>query len=338
MNLQQRAIPQISALFIALAALMPLLGACGAPTPPTPTPTAPPPIVALVVNPPDIKDLLPGQTVPINADTSGQDISFKWTVTRGVISSADAPAVIYTAPDSPGIDIVTVEVNSAGGTTTKSVSFNVVTPQPTTPVPTPETATATPPPAATPTAAAVLTPAAAEQLAAAPAAAPLECRHPAITEYLFPQLAAIAGQRAFYGPIEESPEVFKCEGVRDNVHSGPVSIKIEYNVAPGADKFGFFGFGTLGGFDAAPYKQLCLWAYAEEPDQAFRLKMKDTAGTENGIDITVQQSDAWDQICADLQQFAQLGIDVSKLENINLGFEPANGSATVWVDDFQLVK
>ena len=109
------------------------------------------PIVALVVNPPDIKDLLPGQTVPINADTGGQDISFKWTVTRGVISSVDTPAVIYTAPDSPGIDIVTVEVNSAGGTTTKSVSFNVVTPQPSTPVPTPETATATPPPAATPT-------------------------------------------------------------------------------------------------------------------------------------------------------------------------------------------
>lgn len=333
--MRQRTGHQISALFIGLVALMHLLSACGTTTPPTPTPTAPPPLVSLVVNPPDIKDLLPGQTVPISADTSGQDISFKWTVTRGVISSVDAPAVIYTAPDSPGIDIVTVEVNSSGGTTTKSVSFNVVTPQPSTPTPQPSTAVPTPvASSATATPAAVLTPGETDQ----PAALPLECRHPAITSYVFPELAEIVGQRAFYGPFEESPEVFKCEGVRDNVHSDPVSVKIEYNTVPGTGGSGFFGFGTLGGFDAAQYKQLCLWAYAEEPDQAFRVRMKDTAGTENGVDVTVQQSNKWDQLCVDLQQFAQLGIDLNKLENINLGFEPANGSAAVWVDDFQLVK
>ena len=284
MNNQDGSIPQSKLLVVVvMLVIMLLVTGCGAaapsspsptPVPPTPTPVPPtptpqPPAVTLVVNPPDIKDVLPGQTVPLNADASGgSDLSFNWTVTNGTLSSADAPAVIYTAPYAPGIDVVTVVVKSSGGTTTKSVSFNVVTPDPPTDTPTP-----VPVDTATPTL--VPTPPQADTATPTPTSVALECRHPALTSYIFPQLKDVAGQRAFYGPVEESPEVFLCGGVRDIVHSDPVSVKVEYHIARGTGKLGYFGIGTLGGYDATQFSQLCMWAYTLQPDQAFRLRIRD---------------------------------------------------------------
>ncbi len=172
----------------------------------------------------------------------------------------------------------------------------------------------------------------------APTPVPLECRHPELTAYVFPQLKDVPGQRAFYGPLEESKEVFLCEGVRDIVYSDPVAVRIEYHTVHGTGKFGFFGIGTLGGYDATPFNRICLWAYATQPGQAFRLKVRDTYGRERGVNVTVKDINKWSQICVDLDNFSNQGVDLTRLDNINLGFEEANGSATVWVDDFELVK
>ena len=136
-------------LFIGAMIVGLLVTGCGTTQSPTPTPTLPPPSVALVVNPSDTEEMLAGETVPIHADASGQDLKFQWSVTRGQLSAFDTPAVIYTAPDSVGADTVTVEVTGSGGTTTKSVSFDVVVP----PTPTRMPAEADPPvpgPTATP--------------------------------------------------------------------------------------------------------------------------------------------------------------------------------------------
>jgi len=107
-----------------------LLSGCQPTTTSTATPL--PPSVTLVVNP-DITDVLAGGDVALTVETSGQDLRFKWSAARGKLSEFDTPAVFYTAPDTPGVDTVTVEVSAAGGTTVEHVSFNIVLPTPSPP-------------------------------------------------------------------------------------------------------------------------------------------------------------------------------------------------------------
>jgi len=85
--------------------------------------------VTLVVNP-NITEVLAGQTVALTLEASGQNLRFKWSASRGKLSAFDTPAVIYTAPDTTGVDTVTVEVSSSSGTTIENVSFNIVVPSP----------------------------------------------------------------------------------------------------------------------------------------------------------------------------------------------------------------
>lgn len=84
--------------------------------------------------PPEISEIraTSGNTIAVNAtasltiDSSGSDLQFKWEAERGKISNPTAPSILYTAPDSPGPDVVTVRVSGAGGTSTKSKPFDVV--------------------------------------------------------------------------------------------------------------------------------------------------------------------------------------------------------------------
>jgi hypothetical protein len=107
--------------------------------------------------------IVAGETSSLTINASGADLRFKWEASRGSLSSVTAPSVLYTAPALPGPDTVTVEVTGRGGTTVRSITFEVVaevatvpsptpTPTPTpTPIPTPTpTATSTPTPTATP--------------------------------------------------------------------------------------------------------------------------------------------------------------------------------------------
>ncbi len=107
------------------------------------TPTSAPSLVALIANP-DIKDVLSGQTVALTADANGSNLRYEWQASKGKLSALDTPAVIYTAPDIVGVDIVTVKVtNVSGGATTKSTSFNIVASPTRTPVSTPPSSPAT---------------------------------------------------------------------------------------------------------------------------------------------------------------------------------------------------
>jgi len=143
---------------VAITALAITLSGCGPPPAPTPTATLPPPSVALVVNP-DITEVYAGQEVALTVETSGKDLRFKWSAARGRLSVFDEPAVFYTAPDSAGVDTVTVEVSSSSGTTIEHVSFNVIVPDTPTPTVTlTNTPTLTPTPTETPTPTPTFTP------------------------------------------------------------------------------------------------------------------------------------------------------------------------------------
>jgi len=131
-------------LLLCLTWIAGLLGACG----PKPVATQ---VSKINIEP----GMIPvGETASLTVDASGTDLQFKWTASKGKISSPTAASVIYTAPDSPGPDTVTVEVTGKGGSMVKSITFQVVKP---TPVTTP-TATATQVPTSTPTPVASPTP------------------------------------------------------------------------------------------------------------------------------------------------------------------------------------
>lgn len=299
----------------------------------------------------DVQDTITvgeGEDVALNTNINGfsGDVTFKWSTNESetfdnqYLSRTSGPSTTFTAPADRDQVLVTVTVSDADNSMTDTVTINITheaatveateiaeveesrTPLATeTPSP-----TATPGPTDTPTA--TDTP--------SPTIEPINCNHPELTAYVFPQLKDVSQQRAFYGPLEESFEIFLCQGVADRVHSPPRAVRIEYHAQP--TRYGYFGIGTPEGFDATGFSQVCFYAFAEQPDQVVRLKMKDTSGVEDGVDLTIPSVNRWTQVCHDLQAFSALGIDLSHLENVNLGFEAANGSTTIWVDDFEFVE
>lgn len=129
---------------------------------PTPAPSstdAPaPPVIAVTQMPPE-PNVLVGQEVAFVVKTQDQDVTFKWTTHKGTISPTVGPAVIYTAPDLEGKDIVELEAQGKGGTTTEQFILDVMPPPTDTPTPTlTPTQSVAPPPTPTPTVAPTPTP------------------------------------------------------------------------------------------------------------------------------------------------------------------------------------
>jgi hypothetical protein len=252
--------------------------------------------------------LTTGEDISLTVDASGTGMQFEWTALRGRISNPAQPAVLYTAPDSPGIDTVTVKVTYDGGEIIRSITLEILAPLD-------PTATLTPVPADTST----------------PFPEPIACNNPAVAKNVFPHLAEVEGQSSFYGPVDEP--LYACEAVYDIVHTQPMAVHLKYENA--GENFGWWGIGTPNGYDASSYSEICFWGFARQPNQAFRLKMKDMTPKENGVIVILEQANQWTQLCIDLTKFAELGIRLDRLENVNLGFEQPTGSAEVWVTDFE---
>jgi hypothetical protein len=254
-----------------------------------------------------------GDKASLTIAVSGTDLNFEWTVHRGSLTNPTQPNVIYTAPGSPGPDIVTIRIIYNGGEIIKSITFDVVEP----PIYVEPTATVTPVPENTPT------------LTLVPES--IACDSPAVTKNLFPQFASINGQFPIYGPPNDPR--FLCEGVYDIVHNKPLAVHIRYENAQ--KNYGWWGIATPKGYDASSNSKICFWAYAQKPNQSFRLKMKDTSRMEDGVIIILEKANQWTQICNDLTEFSDLGIKLDRLDNVNLGFEQPTGSAEIWVADFE---
>ncbi|HYU31523.1 MAG TPA: hypothetical protein VEW48_05130 [Thermoanaerobaculia bacterium] len=91
--------------------------------------------------PPRVSEILPavdGSSLPpiaaktqlgMSVEVSGAGpFEFRWSATRGEISDPSRPAILYTAPDTPGPVSVTVEVIGKGGSTLRTRDFNVGAP------------------------------------------------------------------------------------------------------------------------------------------------------------------------------------------------------------------
>lgn len=165
----------------------------------------------------------------------------------------------------------------------------------------------------------------------------LDCNHLAITEDVFPQLKDEPDAYPIYGPIDDPN--FQCRAVFDPVYDGQLAIRIEYHNA--GDNFGYWGINLAPtGYDVTGYSQICLQAHAKKPLQVFRLKLKDLDGTEIAKNIIVQGEGgnkteaAWEEECVPLSYYYDQGVDIVRLENVNVGFDKDTGDAIVWLDAF----
>lgn len=281
--------------------LVTLLTGCGGNGGETPSPTVipQPPEVELFLNP-DISDVLAGQMVSLAANATGKNLTFKWSVIRGSLSAFDTPAVIYTAPDTPGADTVTVEVSSTSGITTKSVSFNVT-------VPITETSIAT--------------------------IIPINTPLPPPLPEIFPQ--AIDGQKfAFVSEGEELTSEFV--GDQNCIHSGAYGIRFIYDMKEPLSG----GWGVHWNnppiktyFDASEFQTLTFWVRGMLGNERFQVAMKDTDDNEfwmESIDLLVVTQE-WQMATAQLNAFE--GVSVDSLENISFGFNHTHGPGEICIDD-----
>jgi uncharacterized protein YraI len=77
---------------------------------------------------PDVPNVQAGQEIAFIAETERQDVRFRWNAINGTLMPTEGSAVIYTAPITEGVDIITLEAINDSGTTVnaKHVSFNIV--------------------------------------------------------------------------------------------------------------------------------------------------------------------------------------------------------------------
>ncbi|HKZ87208.1 MAG TPA: hypothetical protein VJ793_26580 [Anaerolineae bacterium] len=262
--------------------------------------------------------LSPGESIPLAVSgVQGDGVVFEWSPSAGIVTPPTGQTVNFTAPNNPGQVIIKVTAKRDGTSSEATIVCNIeVTP---TPPPPPPTMTNTPTPTNTPAPTDTPTP-----------IPPIACNHPSITGNVFPQLQDVDPQFPFYGP-EDDPN-FLCQGVYDIFHSEPLAVRIEYK---SVDDNRYWGIGTPDGYDATKFTEICFWAYTQTPNQAFSLDMKDTSPREEGILINIAQAGKWTSFCTPLSRFSDLGVQLNRLENVNLQFKRATNSATVWVDDFE---
>lgn len=279
-----------------LVVLALVCSSCGNQSPPA---TATPLDVVIVINP-DIENVSAGQTVAISVNTSGQGLQFKWSVSKGTLSASDMPAVIYTAPDIAGLDTVTVEVSSATGTTTKTVSFNVIVPPTETPVPTTvPTDTPIPPPV-------------------------LE---------VFPQ-AADGQEFAFVNKGGVLMPQFVTD--KNCVHSGLYGLRLMFDMQGQGN--GGWGVHWVNPpiathFDASEFRMLTFWVRGMLGDETFQVAMKDTNDKSFWLEsksvLVVTQG--WMKVSVPISKFQ--GVNTSSLENLTFGSNNTHGSGSICIDD-----
>jgi hypothetical protein len=272
-----------------------------------------PPIVKIDVQP--STTILAGKTASLTADVSSgaSQLQFKWTVGRGTLSAADAPAVIYTSPSSPGPDTVTVEVSNASGTTTKNITFDVVEP-------TPPPATPTQEPTFTPVSTATQSPTSTPPV-------------PPIVE-TFPQ---VDGGKEFVFINQGGVLSNEFVPAQNCVHSGSSGLRFTYKMKD----LGNGGWGVIWDspaathFDASGFTAFTFWVRGASGGETFQIGLKDTSDKEAKVESKslVLVTSSWLMATVPLSEFTGKGVNTASVRNVNFGFNKDHGSGTFCIDD-----
>lgn len=288
----------------------------------TPTPT---PYIEISVAIPC--QLAPGDSIPISL--RGQvpaGAAVAWEADAGTIATQGGAVAVYTAPDKVATDEISAQVNADGESRTISVTCTILLP-PTatataTPVPTDTPApTDTPPPSPT----ATETPTPTPSPTPVPTLEPVACANFRVAAGVFPDFAT--GETF----VSANTDYFTCEGVDDPLGERERVVHVDYEVTGNRDDFGSMGF-VLGEYDASTFEQLCVSTHALEPQQAVWLKLKDVNGNEGRARLDVPGG-GWSEQCVPLSVYADQGVDVTRLENVSVGFDQELDSIEVWLDD-----
>ena len=87
--------------------------------------------------------------------------------------------------------------------------------------------------------------------------------------------------------------------------------------------------------DIRPYGSLSFWVKGTAPN-GFQIGLKDTGEHEVKVEakIYVQVSpNAWHEVRVPLSAFANGGVDLAALRNLNFGFNRDHGAGTICIDD-----
>lgn len=309
------------------------------------------PTTVEVYRDPDITEIIVGAGATIGAKIEGGvSPSFRWEANRGQLTSSggepattidNGPAsVIYTAPGTPGRDVVTVYVTIAGCVTTEAVSFEVVekpteTPTPTdtplptdTPSPTP-TDTPTPVPTPTPT----RTP--------GPHPTPSMVLKVADFECLCNRNLLDGLMGAAYDPPNSLRETYVVDD--DSDRSGVA--KLEFSL----DEDGWSAFWLkLRGADVTDYVRVTFVARGDTAapiPERFKVELKRNENTEVGICYLSGVTTVWQQFSCTLAELSSVGFAdaLSALDNTSelvIVFEERFSGSTgvLYVDDIQFEK
>jgi len=307
---------QVMVWLVSLALVGGLLNACDSKQPPD---------VSSISAKPSTEILL-GETAGVSVQASGENLAFEWTAERGTVSSKGGPSAMYTAPDSPGPDTVTVEVSSSGGTMYRNITFDVRQPPTDTPPPTDiPTPVPTTPPTEMPTPSSTPTP--------TPAPPP----PPPLIE-VFPQ--ADDGDAFVYTNEGGEVDARYVESERCR-HSGPYGLRITYEMeGPASGGWGVHWAGTPAkSADLSGFSELTFWVRGTAGGETFQVGIKDTSTNEikvESADLVVVSGSNWQQVSLALTEFSEKGVNLASVENINLGFNRDHGSGTICIDDIAL--
>jgi hypothetical protein len=245
--------------------------------------------------------------------------TIEWEATQGTFSTMTGRTTTYTAPnlESDANVVITAVVTSGNTSETRTAQCTILgkpAPTATEPVAAPsETEVETEEPTVEPTL----------ETTTEPVACPLQ--------EVFPQAPRCGAGFDYY-----EGGMIQTRFVEDPacVHSGAYGLHLEYNIGEGE----YGGWGVTweddNGFDASRYHTLSFWAKGDAGGEVFELGLRDMDDTEPKLDsdnYVVISADDWRQVTVPLADF--VGVDLSRIKNVNISFGSNFGEGALCVDD-----
>jgi hypothetical protein len=142
----------------------------------------------------------------------------------------------------------------------------------------------------------------------------------------------------YFGPNEVDHESSLFNNDPRYIKQGSYSHLLKWNLKEGQ----YFGWGVDlkqadEAFDTRKANFLTFWVIGVEGGQRFHIKLKDINGLEVPLNSHnyVRVSKEWQKVSVPLRDFGRK-IDLSSLENVNLGFDRivSNENGCIYIDDF----
>ncbi len=167
---------------------------------------------------------------------------------------------------------------------------------------------------------------------------PPDCSSPDITPAVCDVFAQASSNTEFTS-FENQPGSFTYDVGSDCKRSGKYGLKLDYDFAKQSGSGGWiidWSNSSDGVFDGSAFKTLNFYAKGEEGNETFEIGLLDSSTTPGEEPKIVSKgkypvSTEWTQITIPLTKFK--GVKLNSLKNLNFGFNKAEGTGSICVDD-----